>query len=113
MHLNIFFFSLSLSTITPTPTDIAKGYPTFVISILGIGLLTAFIGDFASHFGCSIGLKDSVTAIAFVALGTSVPGMLRQRAGGGLEVDRLVIAIATSLVTTLLTDMVIPSLFPM
>jgi len=55
------------------PTDIMKGYPAFVISIAGIGLLTAFIGDLASHFGCSIGLKDTVTAIAFVALGTSVP----------------------------------------
>lgn len=56
--------------------DYAKGYLTFVISILGIGLLTAFIGDLASHFGCTIGLKDSITAIAFVALGTSVPGTL-------------------------------------
>ncbi|KAK3854830.1 hypothetical protein Pcinc_038704 [Petrolisthes cinctipes] len=56
--------------------DYVYGYATFVISILGIGLLTAFIGDFASHFGCTIGLKDSITAIAFVALGTSVPDLL-------------------------------------
>ncbi|KAH9519500.1 Sodium/calcium exchanger 1 [Bulinus truncatus] len=38
-----------------------------------IGFLTAIIGDVASSFGCTIGLKDSVTAISFVALGTSVP----------------------------------------
>ena len=57
-------------------TEYAKGYPTFVISILGVGLLTAFIGDLASQFGCTIGLKDAITAIAFVALGTSVPGTL-------------------------------------
>jgi len=44
-----------------------------VVSILGIGALTALIGDLSSHLGCSIGLKDSVTAIAFVALGTSIP----------------------------------------
>ncbi|KAL3995742.1 inactive dipeptidyl peptidase 10 [Sarotherodon galilaeus] len=31
------------------------------------------IGDLASHFGCTVGLKDSVTAVVFVALGTSVP----------------------------------------
>merc|ERR1719187_1084621 len=55
------------------PTDVISGYPTFVISILGIGGCTAIIGDVASHLGCSIHLKDSVTAIAFVALGTSVP----------------------------------------
>lgn len=32
-------------------------------------------GDLASHFGCTVGLKDSVTAVVFVALGTSVPGV--------------------------------------
>jgi len=55
------------------PTAIYNGYPTFVIAILGIGVCTAVIGDIASHLGCFIFLKDSVNAIAFVALGTSVP----------------------------------------
>jgi Ca2+/Na+ antiporter len=50
------------------------GYLCFIISICGIGCLTAVIGDVASHFGCTVGLKDAVTAVAFVALGTSVPG---------------------------------------
>ena len=39
-----------------------------------IGACTAVIGDVAGHLGCFIFLKDSVNAIAFVALGTSVPG---------------------------------------
>ena len=51
-----------------------NGYPTFITSILMIGLNTAIIGDVAGHLGCFIYLKDSVNAIAFVALGTSVPG---------------------------------------
>jgi len=55
------------------PTAIYGGYPTFVISIGFIGLCTAVIGDVAGHLGCFIYLKDSVNAIAFVALGTSVP----------------------------------------
>merc|ERR1711997_470392 len=55
------------------PTAIYRGYPTFVISILFIGGNTAVIGDVAGHLGCFINLKDSVNAIAFVALGTSVP----------------------------------------
>merc|ERR1719511_503411 len=38
-----------------------------------IGVCTAVIGDVAGHLGCFIYLKDSVNAIAFVALGTSVP----------------------------------------
>ena len=58
---------------------IMKGYPTFVISILAIGGNTALIGDIAGHLGCFIYLKDSVNAIAFVALGTSVPGRTRAR----------------------------------
>ena len=41
-----------------------------------IGLVTAIIGDVAGHLGCFIFLKDSVNAIAFVALGTSVPGTI-------------------------------------
>merc|ERR1712080_322859 len=55
------------------PTAIYNGYVTFVISILFIGGCTAVIGDIASHLGCFIFLKDGVNAIAFVALGTSVP----------------------------------------
>jgi len=55
------------------PTAIYDGYPTFVISIFFIGGCTAIIGDVAGHLGCFIYLKDCVNAIAFVALGTSVP----------------------------------------
>lgn len=55
------------------PTDILGGWACFWVSITIIGLLTALIGDLASFFGCTVGLKDSVTAISFVALGTSLP----------------------------------------
>ncbi|XP_013135787.1 PREDICTED: sodium/calcium exchanger 1-like [Papilio polytes] len=55
------------------PTDIGGGYVCFVVSIVCIGLVTAVIGDVAAHFGCTLGIKDSVTAIVFVALGTSIP----------------------------------------
>merc|ERR1739844_655690 len=55
------------------PTSIYSGYPTFVIAIFFIGACTAVIGDIAGHLGCFIFLKDGVNAIAFVALGTSVP----------------------------------------
>merc|ERR1739846_150121 len=55
------------------PTAMANGYITFVVSIAFIGACTAIIGDVAGHLGCFINLKDGVNAIAFVALGTSVP----------------------------------------
>jgi solute carrier family 8 (sodium/calcium exchanger) len=55
------------------PTDYCGGWICFVVSIIGVGVLTAFIGDFAAHFGCTVGVTDAITAISFVALGTSVP----------------------------------------
>jgi solute carrier family 8 (sodium/calcium exchanger) len=56
-----------------------NGYLCFVISIAYIGVCTAVIGDVAAQLGCFIYLKDSVNAIAFVALGTSVPGIKASR----------------------------------
>uniref|UniRef100_A0A3B3HWA1 Solute carrier family 8 member 1a n=1 Tax=Oryzias latipes TaxID=8090 RepID=A0A3B3HWA1_ORYLA len=71
MHFLTVFWKLLFAFVPPT--DYCNGWACFVISIVVIGLLTAWIGDLASHFGCTIGLKDSVTAVVFVALGTSVP----------------------------------------
>ncbi|XP_070590757.1 sodium/calcium exchanger 1 isoform X1 [Erythrolamprus reginae] len=71
MHFLTVFWKVFFAFVPPT--DYWNGWACFVVSILMIGLLTAFIGDLASHFGCTIGLKDSVTAVVFVALGTSVP----------------------------------------
>ena len=51
-----------------------NGWLAFVVSIFIIGIQTALVGDLASHFGCSVGIKDTITAISFIALGTSVPG---------------------------------------
>lgn len=44
-----------------------------------IGLLTTIVGDIASIFGCLIGLNDLITAITFVALGTSMPDTFASR----------------------------------
>ena len=56
--------------------DKLKGWPAFITSIFFIGFLTAVIGDVAAHFGCVSQIKDSITAITIVALGTSVPGLI-------------------------------------
>ncbi|KAM6939886.1 sodium/calcium exchanger 1-like [Xenentodon cancila] len=71
MHFLTIFWKLLFAFVPPT--DYWNGWACFVVSISVIGLLTAVIGDLASHFGCTVGLKDSVTAVVFVALGTSVP----------------------------------------
>uniref|UniRef100_A0A8C4TCW8 Solute carrier family 8 member 1b n=1 Tax=Erpetoichthys calabaricus TaxID=27687 RepID=A0A8C4TCW8_ERPCA len=71
MHFLTVFWKVLFAFVPPT--EYWNGWACFIVSICMIGLLTAFIGDLASHFGCTIGLKDSVTAVVFVALGTSVP----------------------------------------
>uniref|UniRef100_A0A2P2HZ93 Sodium-calcium exchanger n=1 Tax=Hirondellea gigas TaxID=1518452 RepID=A0A2P2HZ93_9CRUS len=71
MHFITVLWKIIFSLIPPT--GFYNGYPAFALSIAGVGLVTAIIGDIASHVGCTIGLKDSITAICIVALGTSVP----------------------------------------
>jgi len=38
-----------------------------------IGLVTFVVGEIATVLGCVINLKESITAITLVALGTSLP----------------------------------------
>ncbi|XP_051939899.1 sodium/calcium exchanger 1-like isoform X2 [Hippocampus zosterae] len=71
VHFLTVFWKLLFALVPPT--DYWNGWACFAVSIAVIGMLTAIIGDLASHFGCTVGLKDSVTAVVFVALGTSVP----------------------------------------
>ncbi|XP_034167377.1 solute carrier family 8 member 4a [Pangasianodon hypophthalmus] len=71
MHFLTVFWKVLFAFVPPT--EYWNGWACFFVSILLIGVLTAVTGDLASHFGCTIGLKDSVTAVVFVALGTSVP----------------------------------------
>jgi hypothetical protein len=51
------------------------GWLCFVGSLLGIAALTSFVSDLAELFGCVLGIGDVVTAITFVALGTSMPDL--------------------------------------
>ncbi|KAM6073631.1 sodium/calcium exchanger 3 isoform 7-T7 [Chlamydotis macqueenii] len=78
MHFLTVFWKVLFACVPPT--EYCNGWACFVVSILIIGMLTAVIGDLASHFGCTIGLKDSVTAVVFVAFGTSVPDTFASKA---------------------------------
>ncbi|XP_043975952.1 sodium/calcium exchanger 2b isoform X1 [Gambusia affinis] len=71
MHFLTVFWKVLFACVPPT--EYWNGWACFVVSISVIGFLTAIIGDLASHFGCTVGLQDSVTAVVFVALGTSIP----------------------------------------
>ncbi|XP_036391953.1 sodium/calcium exchanger 2b [Megalops cyprinoides] len=71
MHFLTVFWKVLFACVPPT--EYWNGWACFVVSISVIGFLTAVIGDLASHFGCTVGLRDTVTAVVFVALGTSIP----------------------------------------
>ncbi|XP_056303070.1 solute carrier family 8 member 4a [Danio aesculapii] len=71
MHFLTVFWKVLFAFVPPT--EYWNGWACFIVSITLIGVLTAVTGDLASHFGCTVGLKDTVTAVVFVALGTSVP----------------------------------------
>jgi len=55
------------------PPHMYGGWACFVVALAMIGLCTFVVGEFATLFGCSLGILPSVTAISFVALGTSLP----------------------------------------
>merc|ERR1719277_748420 len=44
-----------------------------------IGFCTAIISDLAMLLGCALAMKSSITAITFVALGTSLPDTFASR----------------------------------
>uniref|UniRef100_A0A8C5HLS4 Sodium/calcium exchanger 2-like n=1 Tax=Gouania willdenowi TaxID=441366 RepID=A0A8C5HLS4_GOUWI len=71
MHFLTVFWKVLFACVPPT--EYWNGWACFIVSISSIGFLTAIIGDLASHFGCTVGLRDTVTAVVFVALGTSIP----------------------------------------
>lgn len=58
------------------PAHYYGGIPCFFISLTFIGGVTFIVGEFAGLFGCVLGIKPGVTAITFVALGTSMPDAL-------------------------------------
>jgi len=71
MHFLSIFWKVLFAFVPPARW--LKGWVSFVVALAFIGLVTAIVGEVASLFGCVCGLKPAVTAITFVALGTSLP----------------------------------------
>jgi Ca2+/Na+ antiporter len=78
MHLVSLPWKLAFALVPP-PVYFG-GWLCFFVALVFIGVLTAIIGDFASHMGDAMGLQASVTAITFVALGTSLPDTFASKA---------------------------------
>jgi solute carrier family 8 (sodium/calcium exchanger) len=83
MHFLTFPWKLLFAFVPPP--SILNGWVSFTVSLILIGLLTAIVGDLAAIFGCLVGLKDAVTAITFVALGTSLPDLFASRQAATMD----------------------------
>jgi len=61
------------------PAGMHGGWPCFCCAIALIGAITFLIDEVATMLGCCLGIPASITAITFVALGTSLPDTLASR----------------------------------
>jgi solute carrier family 8 (sodium/calcium exchanger) len=61
------------------PPHYGGGFPCFIIALVFIGLCTLVVAEVANLMGCVMFLKPGVTAITFVAIGTSIPDTFASR----------------------------------
>ena len=74
VHTIMLPWKLIFALIGPPP-ELWGGVGLFLGALAGIAGQVILIGDVAGQLGCLVGLRDSVTAITFVALGTSLPDL--------------------------------------
>mmetsp|Transcript_31737 Transcript_31737/g.80171 ORF Transcript_31737/g.80171 Transcript_31737/m.80171 type:complete len:738 (-) Transcript_31737:30-2243(-) len=74
LHLISLPWKLTYAIMVPPPIY-CGGWVCFCFALLHIAILTAVIIDFAELFGCVCGIEDFITAITFMALGTSMPDL--------------------------------------
>lgn len=73
-HFATITWKLIFATIPPV--KMCGGYFAFGVALAWIGIVTMIVGDVAKILGCVCGIKESVTAITIVAMGTSLPDTL-------------------------------------
>jgi len=61
------------------PVKMYGGWAAFFVAISFIGFITAIVAEAATILGCNMYLKESVTAITLVAIGTSLPDTFASR----------------------------------
>lgn len=79
MHAISFPWKLVFAIFSP-PSIFLGGWVLFVVALVFVGGLTAFISDLAETFGCCMGFANAVTAIIVVAPGTSLPDLFASQA---------------------------------
>eukprot|EP00928_Gymnodinium_smaydae_P080653 TRINITY_DN64309_c0_g1_i1.p1 TRINITY_DN64309_c0_g1~~TRINITY_DN64309_c0_g1_i1.p1 ORF type:complete len:834 (+),score=198.48 TRINITY_DN64309_c0_g1_i1:171-2672(+) len=73
-----------LFALTP-PVDYCGGWACFIVSLIFIGGVTMVVGDMANLVGCTLGIDAEITAITFVALGTSLPDTFASKAAASMD----------------------------
>jgi len=62
------------------PDDYCGGWACFFGALVMIAIVTAIVGDVANLVGCCLTIQPEITAITFVALGTSLPDTFASKA---------------------------------
>jgi len=70
-HLLSVFWKVIFS-LNPPP-HYGGGWPSFFGALFWIGAVTLVVAEIANLMGCVLGILPGVTAITFVAIGTSIP----------------------------------------
>jgi Ca2+/Na+ antiporter len=83
VHIFVVFWKVVFATVPPV--RLGGGWPAFWVSLIYIGGMTIFVSDLCGLFGCVLGCPPAITAITFVALGTSMPDMFASK--GSAEQD--------------------------
>jgi len=78
LHVCVVFWKVLFATVPPA--SMGGGWPAFFVSLGFIALMTILVGDLAGLFGCVITCPPAITAITFVALGTSMPDTFASKA---------------------------------
>merc|ERR1711920_663767 len=76
-HFVSLFWRIFFSLVPPT--SFCGGWLCFCACLFFIAAITAVIADLAELFGCVLEVPDIVTAITFVALGTSMPDLFASK----------------------------------
>jgi len=71
--IHIFALPWKLIFALVPPPVYCNGWACFIVALIMIGVVTAFIGDLASLLGCVMSVDAGITAITIVAVGTSLP----------------------------------------
>merc|ERR1719262_2069106 len=67
------------------PVDFCGGWACFFGALIMIAVVTAIVGDVANLVGCTMNINPEITAITFVALGTSLPDTFASKAAASMD----------------------------